>query len=32
MAHAHDDRCPHLGAALSSGAVRNDVLVCPFHG
>jgi phenylpropionate dioxygenase-like ring-hydroxylating dioxygenase large terminal subunit len=32
VAHAHDDRCPHLGAALSAGTVRNDVLVCPFHG
>ena len=31
-AHAHADRCPHLGAALSGGKVRDDCLVCPFHG
>ena len=31
-AQAHDDRCPHLGAALSGGTVRDDCLVCPFHG
>ena len=31
-AHAHPDRCPHLGAALSGGKVRDDCLVCPFHG
>lgn len=30
--HAHRDRCPHLGAALSGGRVRNGALVCPFHG
>ena len=31
-AHAHADRCPHLGAALSGGTVCDDRLVCPFHG
>lgn len=31
-AQAHDDRCPHLGAALSAGTVCDDRLVCPFHG
>ncbi|MCA0302510.1 MAG: aromatic ring-hydroxylating dioxygenase subunit alpha [Proteobacteria bacterium] len=31
-AHAHDERCPHLGAALSGGTVCDDRLVCPFHG
>lgn len=30
--HAHADRCPHLGAALSGGTVREGRLVCPFHG
>lgn len=32
VAHAHSDRCPHLGAALSAGTIREDALVCPFHG
>ena len=31
-AHAHADRCPHLGAALSGGTICEDRLVCPFHG
>ena len=30
--HAHQDRCPHLGAALSAGTIELDTLVCPFHG
>src|SRR5690349_11734083 len=30
--HAHHDRCPHLGAALSGGRVRDGALICPFHG
>ena len=30
--HAAQDRCPHLGAALSKGQVIDDCLVCPFHG
>ena len=32
VAHAHVDRCPHLGAALSGGHVEADQIVCPFHG
>jgi len=30
--HAHSDRCPHLGAALSAGRIDKDHIVCPFHG
>ncbi|HKU38938.1 MAG TPA: DUF5914 domain-containing protein [Polyangiales bacterium] len=26
------DVCPHLGAALSDGQVRNGYVVCPWHG
>jgi phenylpropionate dioxygenase-like ring-hydroxylating dioxygenase large terminal subunit len=26
------DRCPHRGAALSSGKIRDDCLECPYHG
>lgn len=26
------DRCPHLGAALSKGQLREGRLICPFHG
>jgi phenylpropionate dioxygenase-like ring-hydroxylating dioxygenase large terminal subunit len=29
--HAHADRCPHLGAALSAGKIVGEGLVCPFH-
>jgi len=32
LPHAHFDRCPHLGAALSGGKIMEDHLVCPFHG
>ncbi|MGE3728704.1 MAG: Rieske 2Fe-2S domain-containing protein, partial [Candidatus Sericytochromatia bacterium] len=30
--HCHQDRCPHLGAALSLGEICGNHLVCPFHG
>jgi phenylpropionate dioxygenase-like ring-hydroxylating dioxygenase large terminal subunit len=30
--HAHLDRCPHLGTALSGGKVHEDRIICPFHG
>ena len=26
------DQCPHLGAALHQGQVKNGQLACPFHG
>jgi phenylpropionate dioxygenase-like ring-hydroxylating dioxygenase large terminal subunit len=26
------DRCPHLGAALSKGCIRDGHIACPFHG
>lgn len=26
------DRCPHRGASLSNGAVRDRCVVCPYHG
>ena len=29
---AQEDRCPHLGAALSLGTLEDDCLTCPFHG
>lgn len=29
---AFEDRCPHMGAPLSLGAVREGVLVCSWHG
>jgi phenylpropionate dioxygenase-like ring-hydroxylating dioxygenase large terminal subunit len=32
QAHAHLERCPHLGAALSGGKIQADQLICPFHG
>jgi phenylpropionate dioxygenase-like ring-hydroxylating dioxygenase large terminal subunit len=30
--HAWEDRCPHRGARLSDGRVRDDRLVCGKHG
>ncbi len=26
------DRCPHRNAPLSSGQIKNDNVVCPYHG
>jgi nitrite reductase/ring-hydroxylating ferredoxin subunit len=28
---AYDDACPHAGASLSAGLVRDGCLVCPWH-
>ena len=30
--HALEDRCTHMGAPLSQGAVEDGMLVCPWHG
>ena len=30
--HAAPDTCPHMGASLAGGCVRNGRLVCPWHG
>jgi phenylpropionate dioxygenase-like ring-hydroxylating dioxygenase large terminal subunit len=30
--HAARDHCPHRGAALSLGQVRDDTLMCGYHG
>lgn len=30
--HAMQDLCVHRGAMLSKGWVKDDVLVCPYHG
>ncbi|MFC3803203.1 Rieske 2Fe-2S domain-containing protein [Cohnella sp. GCM10012308] len=30
--HAWKDLCVHRGAALSLGCVKDDALVCPYHG
>ncbi|NIK75188.1 phenylpropionate dioxygenase-like ring-hydroxylating dioxygenase large terminal subunit [Paenibacillus castaneae] len=30
--HALLDRCPHRNVPLSKGKIRNDVLICPYHG
>lgn len=31
LPHAHLDRCPHRGVALSPGRVQGGELVCPYH-
>lgn len=31
-AHLVDAYCPHLGAHMGTGCVKNENLVCPFHG
>ena len=28
---AIDDLCPHMGASLGAGAVREGVVACPWH-
>ena len=29
--HAIDDFCPHMGASLAGGEVREGVVTCPWH-
>lgn len=29
---AFEDRCPHAGAPLSAGLLRDGVIVCAWHG
>ena len=29
--HAIDDLCPHMGASLGAGEVREGVVTCPWH-
>lgn len=31
-AKAWQDRCPHRGASFATGRVKDDNLVCPYHG
>ena len=30
--YAIDDACPHKGASLAKGKIRNQCVVCPYHG
>lgn len=30
--HVLDEACPHRGASLACGAVRDRAIVCPYHG
>ena len=32
QAMAWEDRCPHRGASFAQGWVKEDTLVCPYHG
>lgn len=32
QAQAWEDRCPHRGASFAQGWVKEDTLVCPYHG
>ncbi len=30
--HVWEDLCVHRGARLSEGSIRNNTVVCPYHG
>jgi phenylpropionate dioxygenase-like ring-hydroxylating dioxygenase large terminal subunit len=32
QALAWEDRCPHRGASFAQGWIKEDTLVCPYHG
>ena len=32
VAHATSDVCIHRGTALSTGCVKGDEIMCPYHG
>lgn len=32
VSHVQSNLCPHMGASLSQGHVKDNCLVCPFHG
>lgn len=32
LVRVFDAYCPHLGAHLGSGQIKNDLITCPFHG
>ncbi len=29
---AFENKCPHLGMALTGGKIENGAIICPFHG
>jgi len=30
--YAFEDRCPHMGAKLSTGLLTGNIVICPLHG
>jgi 3-phenylpropionate/trans-cinnamate dioxygenase ferredoxin subunit len=30
--YAFEDRCPHMGAKLSTGLLSGNIVICPLHG
>ena len=29
---ALDNRCPHRGGSLGEGEIKDDIVICPWHG